>query len=389
MNDKLAHLTEIQVEELIKRYYNKEKVKYLIEEYGIDAKPSQLVKLFPPVITEKICPYCNTNLIIKRFSRDNVWDNKFAICPSCGHEESDSCHCKNCKEKERLRLQNERQEKQEALQSLLYIDEDKKVDLDSLSFEDKIYLGAFLREGISEDFNYVKSINCFHNPLAPTKDFTSEILGILREKRLIDVHPDSDPEYFEEIDIETGNVRFHLGKVKWALNVKKEGFDNVQLVNSLINPDYSIEPEESYKIWRKISLHEALEYFYYSVKNILGVEYSPGEKTIATLSDLINDYSVSQIYMIIYKSTNNALRFQAERGVNRKHASNTIVGNAQNFAERAKVNKWDLVRYSRLRELPESALSKFFFERILKIGYKGFNERPRLIQIEENNESDD
>ena len=389
MDERLAHLSKIQIEELIERYYNKEKVKNLIAEYEIDARPSQLVKLFPPTITEDICPYCDVNLVIKHSSRDYSWNKKSATCPSCGHEEGGFCWCANCKEKEQIRAQNERQEKQELLDSLLHIDEDEKVDLDSLSFEDKIYLGAFLREGISEDFNYIRPIDSFDNPLAPTQDYISEILEVLREKRLIVVHPNSDSEFFEDIDIETGNFRFYPYKVKWALNVKKEGLNKVPLVDSLINPDYDVEPEESYQIWRRISLHEALEYFYHSVNNILGVEYSPGEKTIAVLNDLINDYSVSQIYTIIYRSTNNALRFPVERGVSRKHASNTIVGNAQNFAERAKVNKWDVQRYSRLRELPESALSKFFFERILKIGYAGFNEKPRLIEIKGNDKGDD
>jgi len=35
MNDKLAHLTKDEVEILIKRYYNKEKVKDLLAEFSI------------------------------------------------------------------------------------------------------------------------------------------------------------------------------------------------------------------------------------------------------------------------------------------------------------------------------------------------------------------
>jgi hypothetical protein len=64
-----------------------------------------------------------------------------------------------------------------------------------------------------------------------------------------------------------------------------------------------------------------------------------------------------------------------------KHASNTIVGNAQSFAERAKINKWDLQKYNRIKDLPQSALSRFFFERVIKIGFDGFNEIPNLSRI--------
>lgn len=387
MDERLSHLTKEQVEELIARYYNKEKAKLLIEEYNIDANPSQLVRLFPPKITEEICPYCDINLVLKRTSRDYSWNKETPTCPSCGHENNGFCWCRSCKEKEQIRLQRERQDKQELLNSLLQINEEDKVEIESLSFEERIFLGALLREGISEDFNYIKPIESFVNPLAPTHDFSNEILALLREKRLIVIHPSSDSEYFEDIDIESGSFRFYPFKVKWALNVKKEGVNKVPLVESLINPDNLTDSDSSYNLWRKIALHEALEYFYHSLNNILGVEYSPGEKTISVLSDLINDYSVSQIYTIIYRSTNNALRFQAERDVSRKHAANTIIGNAQSFAERAKVNKWDVQRYNRLKELPESALSKFFFERILKIGFAGFNEKPRLIIQNENKEN--
>ncbi len=387
MDERLAHLTKRQIDELIARYYNNEKPKLLIEEYKINVKPSQLVKLFPPRITDEICPYCNINLVIKRTTRLYSWSKETPTCPSCGHESNGFCWCRNCKEKEQIRIQKERQDKQELMNSLLQIKEEDKVEFESLSFEERIYLGAFLREGISEDFNYIKPIETFINPLAPTNDYTNEILALLREKRLIVIHPSSDSEYFEDIDIEQGRFRFYPFKVKWALNVKKNSLNKVPLVEALMNPDNIIDSEASYHLWRKIALHEALEYFYHSLNNILGVEYSPGEKTISVLNDLINDYSVSQIYTIIYRSTNNALRFQAEREVSRKHAANTIIGNAQSFAERAKINKWDVQRYNRLKELPESALSKFFFERILKIGFAGFNERPRLIP-QTNNEVD-
>ena len=56
LDNKLAHLSKAQIENLIERYYNAEKVKYLIEEYNIDTNLNQLVRLFPPTITEETCP---------------------------------------------------------------------------------------------------------------------------------------------------------------------------------------------------------------------------------------------------------------------------------------------------------------------------------------------
>lgn len=75
----------------------------------------------------------------------------------------------------------------------------------------------------------------------------------------------------------------------------------------------------------------------------------------------------------------NRWRFKVEKDVSTKHAANTIIGSAQSFAERAKINGWNIQKYHRVKECPESALSKFFFERILPIGYMGFDEKPHII----------
>ncbi len=92
---------------------------------------------------------------------------------------------------------------------------------------------------------------------------------------------------------------------------------------------------------------------------------------------MLKAHSVSQFFGLIYRATNNTLRFRAERGVKRKHAANAVIGNAPNFAERALVNNWNITKYNRPRECPQSALSKFLYDRVLKIGEAGFHEPPR------------
>lgn len=93
---------------------------------------------------------------------------------------------------------------------------------------------------------------------------------------------------------------------------------------------------------------------------------------------------MSQIYTVIYRSTSQALKFQIEHGASKNMHLITIIGNAQKFAERANVNQLDVQRYHRLNELPEHASSKFFFNRILKIGYAGFNNKP--VQFKDESE---
>lgn len=266
------------------------------------------------------------------------------------------------------------------LKSILSSEETNEIDFETLTFKEKIYLGAFLREGISEDFSYIKPVDDFIDPLAPTSEYSHEILNMLREKFIITLHENSDVDCFMNLNVETELLFYNPLKVKWKLNIKKEGLDMRTLIESLINPKYEVEFEEAYQIWRKISLHESIEYLHYNVFNVFRIIYKAGDKTISIISDLLNEYSVSQIYKVIYSSTNHALRFQVEHAVSKIHASNTIIGNAQKYIELAKVNNWNIQKYGRLRNLPESVLSKFLFNRILKIGDTGFNNKPILFK---------
>lgn len=75
-----------------------------------------------------------------------------------------------------------------------------------------------------------------------------------------------------------------------------------------------------------------------------------------------------------------AALLQKDKHLSNQKAANSIITFAQSYAERAKINKWVISNFSRIKELPESMLSKFFFERILKIGNAGFTEVPRVIQ---------
>lgn len=384
MNEKLYHLTDYQIQQLIERYYKKEKVSDLISEYNLSLRPSQLVKSFPPEVLEIECQYCKTNLIKPRVSRDyQSWKIIPEYCLNCGHEEGGFCSCKNCKDHEWYLEDKKRQQKQDFIDIWLNYDDDEKVELNELTLIDKIHLGALLREGISEDYNYIKPIESFINPLTPTYKFCSEVIDRLMDIEAIIIHPSTDPEFIEIVDYDNGNYRYYPYKVKWALNIKSENLNKVPLVESIMNPpDLESEDfDQAFLLWKKIALYESIEYFEHSVNNILGIDYNVGDKTRSVLNDLTNDYSVSQIYGILYKATNNALRFQAEKGVSTKHASNTIVGNAQSFGERAKINNWDLQKYNRIKGCPQSALSRFFFERIIKIGFDGFNEIPNIKMI--------
>lgn len=63
----------------------------------------------------------------------------------------------------------------------------------------------------------------------------------------------------------------------------------------------------------------------------------------------------------------------------KNHAANTTISACERYAERAKINGWDLKGYRRIKDLPQSALSLFFFNRVLEIGDMGFTIPPTIV----------
>lgn len=387
----ISHLSDDETEQLLKSYYNDSRIKDIIEAYKINCQPSSFRKLLPALETEQLCPYCNSRLIIQYLPRNYSLNNTQLICPECGHEpESEYCHCNTCREKARQEMLKEQQRKNEyalkikqenerLVRELLYSGENQERDIDTLSFEERIYIGAVLREGIDEEYNIIKPFKQFRMPIAPTPMLSREITNILYKNNIIRIYPETDLECFTDIDIEKKTYSFYTNEVYWQLNLKSTYLDKVTLIDSLINPFEEINIYEAYCQWRKIALNECLEYLLYNIEAMFGITYKVGDKTTGVLNDLLNEYSVGQIYYLIYNATNKALRFKEENCVGNNHAANSIIGYMQSLGERAQNNHWDLNNYSRVKDCPQSLVSKFFFERILKINELGFTQKPHII----------
>jgi hypothetical protein len=374
----LNHLTEQETDDLIRKYYSHVRIKDLLDEYGLSVNPGQLLGLFPPKETKSLCPYCGVNMLRHFESRGHSsYEDGEIVCPNCNHNDKQFyCKCHNCRQAAIEKERQEYKEKYEAIKAILDKTRQKAITPAELTFTDKIYLGSLLRIGLSEDFNIINPVDSFHIPLAPTRAFSSEIVDNLNEKNIIGISLESHLDYFSDLNLEEGTISFWSDKIKWEILIQMEGKEKVEFIDSLMNPEYDNWPEEALDLWRKVALNECLEYLYYNLSSVLGVTYNAGSKTISILSELLKTYSASQIFGLIYRATNNALRFRAERGVNRKHAANAVIGNAQNFAERALINNWTINKYNRPRECPQSEVSKFLYNRVLKIGDDGFHEPP-------------
>lgn len=369
------------------KYYNGVKASDIIKEYNIDTTSSKLYSLFPPIICEDIiCPVCNEPMYKERDSKSSYsWNKKKPFCAICGHTDEIICKCNYCiAEREKVRKLNEErkvrilQEKREKIKKVYDLNI-VPVNYSELNFREKVFLGALLRTSLSEDMEVILPLNDAERELAPTIGYIKEILSYLIGRGVISVDSNSSIDAFldsnEEKDIEFPNV-YYITMVKYRINiVGDEEIKNI--LSKIINPKSfsDADKEDALNIWKEIALEECIEYFEYQMKSVR-FDFNIGEKTIAIFKDLLENFSVSQIYGIIYKSVANATKYYQESSVSKKQAANSVIGGCQRYAERTMINNWELAKYSKIKELPQSMISEFFFDRVIGVGSLGFNMPP-------------
>lgn len=387
IHEKLRHLTMLQIESLMNKYYNGIKASDIIKEYNIDTTSSKLYTLFPPIICEDIiCPVCNEPMYKERDSKSSYsWNKKKPFCAICGHTDEIICKCNYCiAEREKVRKLNEErkvrilQEKREKIKKVYDLNI-VPVNYSELNFREKVFLGALLRTSLSEDMEVILPLNDAERELAPTIGYIKEILSYLIGRGVVSVDSNSSIDAFldsnKEKDIEFPNV-YYITMVKYRINIVGDE-DIKNILSKIINPKSfsDADKEDALNIWKEIALEECIEYFEYQMKSVR-FDFNIGEKTIAIFKDLLENFSVSQIYGIIYKSVANATKYYQESSVSKKQAANSVIGGCQRYAERAMINNWELAKYSRIKELPQSMISEFFFDRVIGVGSLGFNMPP-------------
>lgn len=257
----------------------------------------------------------------------------------------------------------------------------KPLDIHSISFEDAVYLLAFVRIGASEDLSYFGPLSAVTQPLSPTESYNVEIVRQLFKNGLLIIHPMTPPDVFI---FENGEpVSMGLPQVYWALTTGNDVEATRQLVIKLETTLRTKEwwpyrwHDQRLQLWRKVALNECLEYLAVVLKeHQLPLNF--GEKTLLVVTELLESYSVGQAYNMIWRAGRDAAAFYMRERVAKQHAANTVVGSIQRQVDRARVERWELKPFKRDRRCPQSMVSQVLFNVALQIGQVGFDETPKL-----------
>lgn len=368
MHEKLQHLNQDQLEDLINSYYSESKnVEELIDEYDIDITPSSLYKYLPPEkLEDEFCEHCGNYMYKSRESKSSYRYNiGTPYCINCGHKNIQTCNCKTCNEIRK----DIAQEKKKKIINCYNPDKYDTVDIDQLDFRKRVYLGSLVRYCLSEDTSHLLSINEVDVELMPNDNSTQIVRHLFRE-RIISPYIYSDIAAFE--DNEEFPNTFYLSRVKYNLNIEYD-IDKSNTLYELKNPNIEIDIDEAFNMWNEIGLNECLEYLDYQMEKV-DFDFNPGDKTILVMKELLKDFSISQVFAIIHSAIRSSSKYYLEKRIPKKQAANSVITNCENYRDRAILENWNVRHYSRPWDLPQSGLSEFLFNKVLKIGNKYFDE---------------
>ncbi|TCS94982.1 hypothetical protein [Hazenella coriacea] len=124
-----------------------------------------------------------------------------------------------------------------------------------------------------------------------------------------------------------------------------------------------------------------MQYLLYKLNDV-GFTFSPGEKTLTVLNDLLNKFSTSQMFNLIWRSVKDASAFYLSKNVNKRHAANVAISSIQKYGEKAIADGWIIKGYQREFNLLQTSVSEVLYNRVLQIGRLGFESPPSIDFIE-------
>ena len=378
--EEVKHLSTEEIEELYERYISGEKNQELMEEYGIDARPNKLLSLFPPLKHESLeCMYCALPLFYRRKGKTSSSDSSEYFCLKCGHKEGYHysrkliCSCSPCAEKHAEAARLKHNADLEKIAHKYDINKRVMLQYSELSFSHKCYLLSLFLMQSELEHNRIKPLNNTDCAIAlsPTTPFDDDIILKLHADSVLVVDPNSPFSAFDPCD---EFKSFYYRDVFWIINITLNGVDRLTLedlfklvyieLRDRILPEWE---EDIKQLVFRLAEEEVKRYLEVCLEQ-LKLPDAP-KKTNEVIKELLKEFSVSEIYYFIKKTTENAHLFYAKgKAESKKHAVNTIPSKLVSLANRASNEGWNVYKYSRTYKTERSQLSIVLFDLVIDGG---------------------
>lgn len=242
-----------------------------------------------------------------------------------------------------------------------------------ISFADAVYLLTLVRAcgGLEQD-RVLQPFEEGEHPFTPTAEMRQHLFSLLRAG-LVRISKECSSEAFEVNLSKKEVTSYHFGRVLWELPLQ-----TVPLLREIeaasVTGKWPAEwREQAADLAQQVAKEECMAYLQY-VASERAMIAPAGEKTVMMIENLLSTYSVGQVFGIFWSAAAKASDFKQRKGASTVHAANTIVGNCQRHADRARAENWDLKIYSRPKDQPRSQLSYTLHDAFLRSGHRCFSE---------------
>jgi hypothetical protein len=257
---------------------------------------------------------------------------------------------------------------------------EKEIVINELSVKHAVFLSSLIRFAANEDLTQILAYDEIKtDSLSPTEDYSISIIRELYKNGLIAISPESDLSSIEIVDEQ--NFRFYISRVRWALPLTKTPIQQfiLALDNKIRSTSYVDDAyDDVLSLAKEISYIECISYIKFTLEEHK-FEFNPGEKTELVIYNALDNFSVSQIYSFIWRAAKDAAAFYLRAAQNKKHAANTIVSSIEKQVDRALAHNWNVSSFKRNYSMPQSAVSRTFFNMLLLTDDGGFTQQINKI----------
>lgn len=299
------------------------------------------------------------------------------LCSECGVKEA---------ERQKLEKEKQEQEKHILIHNFFAQRGVGSVSTNNLSLRQMIDFVSVIQAGGSENLQKILPFEIWEQKLSPSKEYSMKMITTLLDDSLIRVHPETAIDSVTNIDPNSGAFSYYPDKVTWLPATSSLSPDSpnalIQEILKILASPWTDNTwaDEAYGLWLEIAVEECKEFLIFQLKGH-HFEFSPGDKTMDYLTYALKNFSVAQVFNLIWGSVQSGAALYQRGGISRKQAANTAVATIQSKAERYIANQWDPKPFERNYSLPESILSRLFYSVVLGLGDAGIKEKISMDTI--------
>lgn len=248
--------------------------------------------------------------------------------------------------------------------------------LEELSLIDKLLLMAIVESLGSDNLKTTLSLtDNLERSLSPLYTMDETILEHLFKANILLLNPMNSLDY--------ANIT-ESGVVDINLDYSQATFDFAYDANDLTSLRVEVEEQKTinelidnvvFKDWcENIQLAECVSYLI-ERSRVNGLTPPLGEKMMSLLKASLTTYSVAELRRLIWMATESASSYSNKPDITNRHASNSIYTILQGNIDKVSNGVWECKAFSRDSNLPESAISKVFFDDVFKVHDGSFKYR--------------